>query len=66
MLNIPFARNVAAIATPFQADLRVDFDLLIAHARWLFEHGCDGLVLFGTTGEAASSTARLRPPLSRP
>ncbi len=54
----PFARVTAAIATPFKAeDLSVDSDLLIAHAKWLLGHGCDGLVLFGTTGEAASLTA---------
>jgi 4-hydroxy-tetrahydrodipicolinate synthase len=30
------------------------------HARWLLAHGCDGLVLFGTTGEAASLTVAER------
>src|ERR1700722_15289333 len=60
MSNAPFARNIAAIATPFHADLGVDFEQLIAHARWLFDHGCDGLVLFGTTGEAVSLTASER------
>jgi 4-hydroxy-tetrahydrodipicolinate synthase len=60
MSNAPFARNVAAIATPFQPDLTIDLGLLIAHARWLFDHGCDGLVLFGTTGEAVSLTAAER------
>jgi 4-hydroxy-tetrahydrodipicolinate synthase len=54
MTNSPFARAVAAIATPFRADLSVDFEHLIGHAHWLFENGCDGIVLFGTTGEAAS------------
>jgi len=51
----PFARVVAAIATPFQASgTGVDLELFSAHARWLLGSGCDGLVLFGTTGEAAS------------
>ncbi len=50
-----FAHVTAAIATPFRADdLSVDFALLVRHARWLLDNGCDGLVLFGTTGEAAS------------
>ena len=50
-----FAHVTAAIATPFRPDdLSVDFDLLVRHAHWLLGHGCDGLVLFGTTGEAAS------------
>jgi len=52
----PFAHIIAAIATPFRADLGVDNERLTAHARWLFDHGCDGLVLFGTTGEAVSLT----------
>jgi 4-hydroxy-tetrahydrodipicolinate synthase len=50
-----FAHVIAAIATPFRpGDLNVDFELLIRHAHWLLGNGCDGLVLFGTTGEAAS------------
>jgi 4-hydroxy-tetrahydrodipicolinate synthase len=52
----PFAHVTAAIATPYRADLSIDFGLLSAHAQWLLTHGCDGLVLFGTTGEAASLT----------
>jgi 4-hydroxy-tetrahydrodipicolinate synthase len=50
----PFATVTAAIATPFRADLSVDFERLARHAHWLLGNGCDGLVLFGTTGEAAS------------
>jgi 4-hydroxy-tetrahydrodipicolinate synthase len=50
-----FAHVTAAIATPFRAaDLSVDLELLERHAHWLLGNGCDGLVLFGTTGEAAS------------
>ena len=50
-----FAHVTAAIATPFRpADLSVDLELLERHARWLLSNGCDGLVLFGTTGESAS------------
>ena len=60
MTNSPFARAIAAIATPFDADLGIDFDRLAAHGRWLFERGCDGLVLFGTTGEAASLSSAER------
>ena len=53
----PFARVLPAIATPFRPDgLAVDLGLLVAHARWLLANGCDGIVLFGTTGEAASLT----------
>lgn len=50
-----FAHVLAAIATPFiPGDLSVDLELWVRHAHWLMGNGCDGLVLFGTTGEAAS------------
>lgn len=49
-----------AVATPLTADDRVDHALLAAHGAWLFEHGVDGLVLFGTTGEGTSFSARER------
>jgi len=55
-MSRPFARNVAAIATPFHDDLSVDFERLIAHAKRLLDEGCDGILLYGTTGEAASLT----------
>jgi 4-hydroxy-tetrahydrodipicolinate synthase len=60
MLNEPFAHILPAIATPFRGDLSVDVGLLTAHAKWLLANGCDGVVLFGTTGEAASLTVRER------
>lgn len=60
MSNTPFARVIAAIATPFRSDFGIDFARLGAHARWLLDNGCDGLVLFGTTGEAASLTIEER------
>ncbi|MGH6992031.1 MAG: dihydrodipicolinate synthase family protein [Caulobacteraceae bacterium] len=51
----PPPRVLAAIATPFEpGGGRIDHALLADHARWLLASGCDGLVLFGTTGEAAS------------
>ncbi len=50
-----FAHVLPAMTTPFKpGNLAVDTALLAAHAKWLLAHGCDGLVLFGTTGEAAS------------
>jgi 4-hydroxy-tetrahydrodipicolinate synthase len=56
--NMPpeaFAHVLPAMTTPFKpGNLEVDTKLLAAHAKWLLAHGCDGLVLFGTTGEAAS------------
>ncbi len=42
------------MVTPFDARGRVDEDAMVALMRHLVEHGCDGLVLCGTTGEAAT------------
>ena len=42
------------ILTPFNGDMSVATDLYVAHAGWLLEQGCAGLVPFGTTGEALS------------
>jgi 4-hydroxy-tetrahydrodipicolinate synthase len=44
---------IAAVTTPFDADLRPDSDLLLARCRELMAQGCDGVTLFGTTGEGA-------------
>jgi 4-hydroxy-tetrahydrodipicolinate synthase len=52
----PFARVIAATATPFHDDLSVDYAHLVSHANWLLANGCDGLVMFGSTGESASLT----------
>ena len=49
-----------ATATPLAADGTVDCGLLSEHGQFLFEHGVDGLVLFGTTGEGTSFSARER------
>lgn len=49
-----------AVATPLQANGDVDHGLLAEHGAWLFEQGADGLVLFGTTGEGTSFSARER------
>jgi 4-hydroxy-tetrahydrodipicolinate synthase len=56
MSKAVFARVVAAVATPFLSDDRVDLGRLLAHCRWLLTEGCDGLLLFGSTGESASLT----------
>lgn len=44
----------AASATPIGADGAIDLPVLAAHARRLIMRGCDGLVLFGTSGEGPS------------
>lgn len=47
-----FGRLLTAMVTPFDDDLRLDLDAAAALARWLTEHGSDGLVVAGTTGES--------------
>jgi 4-hydroxy-tetrahydrodipicolinate synthase len=49
-----------AAATPLDASGQVDTKLLGDHARDLFARGCDGFVLFGTTGEGTAFTAAER------
>lgn len=44
----------AAALTPVTADMDPDIGLMAAHCRWLLDHGCDGLAILGTTGEANS------------
>jgi len=47
-----FGRVLTAMVTPFHADGSLDADGAVTLARWLVDHGNDGLVLAGTTGEA--------------
>ncbi len=51
---------VAPILTPFEADLSVSHDRLVAHAQRVVDEGCVGLAVFGTTGEALSVATRER------
>jgi 4-hydroxy-tetrahydrodipicolinate synthase len=44
------------MVTPFREDESLDLDGAVALARWLLDHGSDGLVLAGTTGEAPTLT----------
>lgn len=50
----------AALVTPFSADGTVDMPRLVMHARHVLAHGCDGVTLFGTTGEGFSIGMRER------
>ncbi|MGL4291293.1 MAG: dihydrodipicolinate synthase family protein [Phreatobacter sp.] len=43
-----------AIATPFGTDGAIDRTRLAAHATDLLARGCDGITVFGTTGEGPS------------
>jgi len=51
-----FGSILTAMVTPFDADLRVDEAAAVALAHHLVEHGSDGLVMAGTTGEASTLT----------
>jgi 4-hydroxy-tetrahydrodipicolinate synthase len=50
----------AALVTPFDADGRPDLPRLCAHARRVLDGGCDGVTLFGTTGEGFGLSLRDR------
>ena len=46
-----FGAVVTAMVTPFGEDGSLDLDAAASLARWLADHGSDGLVVAGTTGE---------------
>jgi 4-hydroxy-tetrahydrodipicolinate synthase len=50
----PIAGVWCPVLTPVDDDLRPDALRFVAHAQWLLDEGCHGLVVFGTTGEATS------------
>jgi 4-hydroxy-tetrahydrodipicolinate synthase len=47
---------LTAMVTPFDADGRVDEEAAVSLMHHLVEHGSDGLVICGTTGEASTLT----------
>jgi 4-hydroxy-tetrahydrodipicolinate synthase len=47
---------LTAVVTPFDSDGRIDFDRFRELADHLVEHGSDGLVVAGTTGESPTLT----------
>ncbi len=50
--RVPLGRILTAIATPFDAEGRVDEDGFVALHQHVCAHGSDGVVVAGTTGEA--------------
>lgn len=50
----------APCLTPVLPDYSIDHARLYQHVDWLLSNGCHGIVLFGTTGEAASFSANER------
>ncbi|PZR55403.1 4-hydroxy-tetrahydrodipicolinate synthase [Xylanimonas oleitrophica] len=53
----PFGAVLTAMVTPMTADGAVDLEAARALATWLVDHGNDGLVLNGTTGESPTTHA---------
>ena len=51
-MNGPWGSVLTAMVTPFDDNGALDLDATAALARWLADHGNDGLVVAGTTGEA--------------
>lgn len=45
---------LAASLTPFHSEGSLAPNLFARHVDWLLSHGCDGALLFGTTGEGLS------------
>ena len=56
MSTARFGAVLTAMVTPFDDDGALDLDGAAALARWLVDHGNDGLVVAGTTGEAPTLT----------
>lgn len=51
-MNNPFGPLITAMITPFDYDLKVDYDKTAEIALYLVEKASDGLVVSGTTGES--------------
>lgn len=60
MKNPYFGRLLTAMVTPFNADGSVNYKNAADLADWLIAHGSDGLVVCGSTGEAATMTLEER------
>ncbi|MGN6300275.1 MAG: 4-hydroxy-tetrahydrodipicolinate synthase [Angustibacter sp.] len=52
----PFGRVLTAMVTPFTDDQRLDLDAAARLAQHLVDHGNDGIVVSGTTGESPTTT----------
>ena len=51
--NVRIGLN-CALSTPFTKEGGIDLRRITAHAAAVIERGCDGITVFGTTGEGAS------------
>ena len=57
MKNPYFGRLLTAMVSPFNADGSVNYEKAADLAEWLINNGSDGLVVAGSTGEAATMSA---------
>jgi len=55
-MDVSFGTIITAMVTPFDRELAVDHARLAELAAWLVDHGSDGLVVAGTTGESPTLT----------
>jgi 4-hydroxy-tetrahydrodipicolinate synthase len=58
--GVPLTGVFAATVTPLASDATPDLKRLVRYCAWLLAHGCDGINLLGTTGEAASFSVEQR------
>lgn len=56
-MNNPFGALLTAMITPFDHDLKIDYEKVAEIALLLIDKTSDGLVVTGTTGESPSLTA---------
>jgi 4-hydroxy-tetrahydrodipicolinate synthase len=56
--DAPFGRMLTAMATAFTDDGAVDLDATASIASYLVDHGHDGVVVSGTTGESPTTSVR--------
>ncbi len=54
--SAPFGRVLTAMVTPFADDGSLDLDAAARIATYLVDHGHDGLVVSGTTGESPTTS----------
>ena len=57
MENLNFGRVITAMITPFKENGDVDYEGAVALGRHLIDHGSEGLLVGGTTGEGAAMSA---------
>lgn len=55
MINL--GRVITAMITPFTEDGAVDYEAAVALAKHLIDHGSEGILVGGTTGEGATMSA---------